>query len=303
MNFDPQKHLVFEGIVGSRLYGTDTPESDLDIRGVCAPPMEVLLDPFTGFDQKDSGFEEEDKVIYALGKFFKLCADNNPNIVELLFVPKEYTTTTSSVWEKILENKNLFLSKKSRHTFSGYAVSQLHKMQRHREWFLNPPKEKPTREMFGLPNTPLVSGDGLNALSNISPSLYAPEYADEIKREIKYKDAKRRWDNYATWQKERNPKRKGFEEGFGYDTKSASHLMRLIWEGRELLLTGNIKFPLDYADEVRAIKNGKYTYEEIIEMASGADKSFNEWGKESILPFGSNKDKLKELYLEIIQRK
>ena len=85
MNFDVEKTRIFECVTGSRLYGTYTPESDYDYRGVCIPPMEILLHPFMNFDQKDSGFEEEDRAIYSLPKFFKICADSNPNIIELLF--------------------------------------------------------------------------------------------------------------------------------------------------------------------------------------------------------------------------
>ena len=73
MEFDVEGNRIFEAIVGSRLYGTQTPESDYDYRGVCIPPMKVLLDPFSGFEQQDKGFKEEDRTIYNLSKFFKIC--------------------------------------------------------------------------------------------------------------------------------------------------------------------------------------------------------------------------------------
>ena len=87
--FDPVKTRIFEAITGSQLYGTATPESDVDYRGICIPPMEVLLNPFENFKQQDKGFKEEDRTLYALGQWLKLCADSNPNIVELLFVPEQ----------------------------------------------------------------------------------------------------------------------------------------------------------------------------------------------------------------------
>ena len=121
-NFDPEKCLIFEAIAGSRLYGTETPASDFDIRSICIPPKEVLLNPFMNFNQKDSGFKEEDRCIYALGQFVKLCADANPNILELLFIPDNKIVFNSKIWKRLLDFKYLFISKKIKHTFSGYAM-------------------------------------------------------------------------------------------------------------------------------------------------------------------------------------
>lgn len=206
---------------GSRLYGTFLPDSDWDYRGVVLPPLEVLLDPFMKFNIQDSGFEEDDKALYNLAKFFELCAQANPNIVELLFVPEEYTTFDSEVWQKVKANRHLFLSKKIKHTFTGYAMSQLKALQRHREWFLNPPKTMPTRQEFGLSESPSVSMAWLNSLKDtMNYDLLRPEVVDEVRRKREYRDAKRKWDNFVQWKTTRNPKRRGTEEQFGYDCYS-----------------------------------------------------------------------------------
>src|SRR5688500_8849099 len=85
--FNPLDFLLWEGVTGSNLYGMNTATSDWDTRAVSLPPLDVLLDPFENFQLKDSGFAEEDRAVYSLAKFFKLCAESNPNIVEFLFVP------------------------------------------------------------------------------------------------------------------------------------------------------------------------------------------------------------------------
>ena len=299
--FDPEQNRIFEAITGSQLYGTDTPESDTDYRGICIPPMDVLLNPFYPFEQKDSGFEEEDRTLYSLDKFFRLCADSNPNIVELLFVPFENVVFHSKYWSKILKNKQYFLSKKARFKFTGYAFSQLHKIKAHREWFINPPSKKPERSDFGLGGTSLVSGENLSAVTNLPFSLFKDEVSDEIRREKEYRLVKKKWDDYMSWFKNRNPKRRELEEMYQYDTKAAYHLFRLMTEGKELLLTGNITFPLPNAEEIRAIKNGLYTYEEVLEKAELLDSEFEIWYNESILPNKPNRNKLIELYFEIIE--
>jgi predicted nucleotidyltransferase len=300
MDWNPVDYRIFETVSGSQLYGTSTPYSDIDYRGICVPPMEILLDPFHGFEQKDSGFEEEDRTLYALGKYMKLCADGNPNIVELLFAPESCWVYSSKYWEHILENRHLFISKKVKFTFSGYAFSQLHKIEQHRKWFIDPPKEKPTRKMFGLTDSPRISGEGLIAVSNIAFDLLEPKFRDEVRSELDYRAAKQSWDNYMSWFTSRNPKRKELEDKYTYDTKCALHLFRLMYEGRELLLTGKITFPLNERDELLEIRNGKYSYEEVIEKARELEKQFDDWYNQSTLPYSANWKELKNLYWQII---
>ena len=164
-NFDPLDYLIFEGVGGSHLYGTNTNDSDLDIRGICIPPKNVLLDPFHNFKVKDS-FEGEDKQVYDLGAFIKLCADNNPNLLEMLWTPSKLTLTWTPAWGMLVNNRDLFLSKNIKHRFLGYAIAQLKALIRHREWFISPPSKKPERKDFGLKDSSIVSEVNLqNALA------------------------------------------------------------------------------------------------------------------------------------------
>lgn len=170
----------------------------------------------------------------------------------------------------------------------------------HRKWFVDPPKEKPTRKMFGLKEVPLISGDNLDTALAMPLHLFQKEYQEEIQREREYRLTKKQWDNYISWRDNRNPKRREMEDKFGYDAKHASHLFRLMLEGKELLLTGNITFPLPYAEEILAIKNGKYQYEEIVSMAESLDNQFNAWYDESPLPNAPDRNGLMEVYLDTV---
>lgn len=299
--FDPIEHRIFEGVTGSRLYGTATPESDYDSRGVCIPPLEVLLDPFMKFNVKDS-FDGEDRSIYDLGNFLKLCCDNNPNILEMLFIPNSFVMYKTKTWDKIISNRNLFLSKNIKHRFVGYAISQLKALQRHREWYLDSPDHEPTRAEFGLEEMPSVSMAWLNSLKDtMNWDLLKDEFIEEVKKERDYRDAHKKWENYMQWKNNRNPKRKASEELFGYDGKYASHLFRLMYEGKELLLTGNLTFPLQNAEWLLSIKNGFYQYEEILDMAKSMESEFETWYNESPLPHKPNINAIKQLYFEIVK--
>ena len=66
-----ETNLIYQVIAGSQAYGLDTPESDLDLRGVCIPPRRYLLG-LSSFEQWEQQDESGDVVIYALEKFARL---------------------------------------------------------------------------------------------------------------------------------------------------------------------------------------------------------------------------------------
>ena len=159
--------VVVEFIHGSNLYGTNIALSDIDRRGVFIPTKEYFL----GFNNvvKQVKDDEEDTTHFDIRKFLALALDNNPNILEFLFVPENKIVITSTEWEQIMDNREHFLSSNARWTFSGYAVSQLHRIKRHRHWLLRGHEiEEPTRTEFGLPeDRSVVSSDQIGAFNVI----------------------------------------------------------------------------------------------------------------------------------------
>ena len=146
---------------GSHAYGTSLPSSDLDLRGVAIAPKEYYL----GFGQVFEQAEQKvpDLVVFELRKFMKLAADANPNVLELLHTDESDHVVTSPIFEKLRENRHLFLSRKAKHTFSGYAVSQLKRINTHYRWLKNPPVAAPTRGEFELPERTVIPADQLAA--------------------------------------------------------------------------------------------------------------------------------------------
>lgn len=82
-----------------------------------------------------------------------------------------------------------------------------------------------------------------------------------------YDEAKKKRDQYVTWMAERNPVRHQTELEFGYDTKHAMHLVRLLRAGYEILTTGNLSVRRPDAAELLDIRAGKWTYEEVTKYA------------------------------------
>lgn len=245
--------VIFKTIAGSHLYGTARPDSDIDIRGVCLPPMEALLG-LARFEQHE--VPNEDTVIYDLRKFCRLALKANPNILEMLFVPEDAILEIDEYGEQLLENRMLFLSTRVVHTYSGYAFAQLKRIEGHRRWLLNPPIE-PTMGQF---SGELVEGQARFPNQQLQQD---------------YKAALRAWKQYNTWLENRNPARAELEKKYQYDTKHASHLARLLLQARTILQSPDCFCPrlsgLDLV-VVSAIQQGKWEYEKLIEWAGRQEK-------------------------------
>jgi len=140
----------YEVIMGSVAYGVSNDTSDMDIYGFCIPPRDYVFphlrgeiigfsDPGPQFNQYQEHHIHDphaeggkgrvyDLNIYSIIKYFRLCMENNPNMIDSLFVPRRCILYSTAIGELLRENRKLFLHKGAWHKFKGYAYSQVHKM-------------------------------------------------------------------------------------------------------------------------------------------------------------------------------
>lgn len=113
--------LILLCVSGSKSHGTDTKDSDIDIRG-CRMPSEAEL---YGLKDKESGTyvdNNTDTTIYTFHRFVKLCCKANPNIIESLGVRDEDVLFASYTGHLLLKNRKMFLSKNAvYHAYGGFA--------------------------------------------------------------------------------------------------------------------------------------------------------------------------------------
>jgi len=143
-------NTMYETIMGSVAYGISNNTSDMDIYGWCIPPKDIifphLAGQIDGFGRQKRRFEQfqqhhifkSDEIggcgrtydisIYNIIKYFQLCMDNNPNMLDSLFTPQECVLHITQVGTMVRENRRIFLHKGCWHKFKGYAYSQLHKI-------------------------------------------------------------------------------------------------------------------------------------------------------------------------------
>lgn len=333
---------------GSVAYGLNTPESDLDIKGVVVPPKDYFLGFNNKFEQAES--KDPDMVIYDIRKFFYLAAECNPSIIEVLWVDPSDYRFINILGEKLIDYRNFFLSKKARFSFSGYAIQQLKRISTHHRWLVSPPSHCPTREEFGLVNHTIIPQDqlaaahsivekklqywNLNNLDTLDPAqvieikdLFFKSLLDIVGWDLASKEAyntaakslgfsdnfiyllaqekaynghKAEWDCYQNWIKTRNPKRAALEAKYGYDCKHAMHLVRLLTMCKEILKTGSVLVKRPDRDFLLSIRNGAWTYEEVVEWAKKEDESLESIYNQSVLPHKPDKNKLDRVCINLV---
>jgi uncharacterized protein len=138
----------FLGYAGSAAYGVSGDTSDMDCFGFCIPPREIVF-PFTdggriyGFGTQEQRFrvwsehhirlpdegKEFDLSIYNIVDFFHLAMENNPNVLDVLFLPRRCILHSTKIAEYVRANRHLFLHRGAMQKCRGYAFSQASKIR------------------------------------------------------------------------------------------------------------------------------------------------------------------------------
>lgn len=203
----PEQQLALDNAIllvrsGSHLYGTSTPQSDRDYVGVFVAPKEYQLGRKKieivelRSNKSSSGVkntkDDFDCTFYELNKWFSLLEGNSPSHLELLFVNEQNRIFWTEIADLIFSKRSIFISKRLRHAFAGYAYSQLKRNE-------------------------IKSGNQTG--------------------------------------------RKELIEKYGFDSKLLSHAVRLYTEALDLLLSGELHFPLYNNLELLDIKSGAVDYD------------------------------------------
>lgn len=115
-----------------------------------------------------------------------------------------------------------------------------------------------------------------------------------------YLRAKDNYDKFWEWRKNRNVTRLAMEEEFNFDGKHAMHLVRLLRIGEEALTTGQILVKRPDAKELLEIRNGSWSYDELVKYADEKDNHIrNVLYKQTSLPKTPNYKLAAKLIMDI----
>jgi predicted nucleotidyltransferase len=307
MNYnDIKDSIILHTITGSQLYGTATPESDTDEVGIFVAPKEyyiglervdeidcsVVSKQENGKNDKDA----QDIKFYEFRNICKLISDGNPNCCELLFTENHHISS-SSLGLRLLHNYDLFISQRVRQRFIGYAISQSKKSSVKPDNFkvLQSFVETYTEycDNFKLIEMQYLSHPicKLITFHKDSASIGGMNFNLNVKMskvlgmvEVRLGKASHRQD---MWLK------------YGVDVKFLNHCVRLIKEGKELLTTGKIEFPLKDRQLLLDIRNGKMDLKEVHELIE-QEKNELEVIK-SDLPQTPDRKKLNKFIIETVE--
>lgn len=111
-------------IRGSHAYGTNVETSDTDYSGVFIQKIEDII----GFNYVEQiNDDKNDTVIYEIQRFLQLLASNNPTVLELLNTPEDCILYKHPIFDEILNNRDIFITKICAKSFGGYGKMQIQK--------------------------------------------------------------------------------------------------------------------------------------------------------------------------------
>ena len=259
--------LLPEGLIslcwrGSVAHGMYVPKNDpdsiddKDVMGLYIAPLEHYL----GFGRQDvyEQWEGEwDCVFYELRKFIGLLLNCNPNVLSLLWLKPNGIIYESELGGRLREQRDLFVTKKAYHSFSGYAQAQFKMMiSFNQEAQALMQQLEDQLVAFGIDPDSCDAGHSLRRLDGQPFVGATTEMMEVVKR---YRGERRRYYSGGYM----GQKRRELVRRVGYDAKNAAHLIRLLRMGIEFLTEGTLHVERADAPELLDIKRGAWPLEKV----------------------------------------
>lgn len=306
-----KRNQIVKVRVGSHLFGTDTPDSDTDYAGIFMPNRDLVFGmgeckevDLGVVDKDETGRNTADAIdykIYEYRRFCRLALENNPNILNMLFVNDANVVFTSDYGERLRGKAHLFPHRGCIRRFKGYAMSQLKKMDvkpenyqllKFAEEILSDkdPWEQLLSAIGGIiVGSPFVD-DGPGKHIRVGDIFF--ERGLQVSKALKMIRGRidRASSRVNNWEK------------FGFDTKFASNLIQMLTQCVEIVKTGRICFPLNNASLILSIKRGEYSREEIVSMAEMLEKEIEFSKENSCLPKSPRFTEIRDFVIDEVYR-
>ena len=277
---------VMKGYFGSHLYGTSTPESDVDFKEIFVPhPRDILLGTamnHTNLNTNNTATkntkDDVDHELYSLKYFFKLAAEGETVALDMIHTPADLVVKSDlpDVWKFIQDNRSRFYTTNMK-AYLGYVRKQASK--------------------YGVKGSRLAALRGVLAIVNQIPEQwvdYQEGIPDKLRR-TKVEDIKHRLpeNEFCEWvfhnhektgpqtfytvlgrkyqttlslielkqslnklDAEYGERARKAEANEGIDWKALSHAYRAGYQLKEIYQTGDLVYPLKNASIIKAIKAG-----------------------------------------------
>lgn len=308
-NQNLDKNICILGLGGSRAYGTNLPESDIDIRGVAVRRKEDIL---LGNDFENFVDVNTDTTIYSFDKIIDLLTKCNPNAIELLGLDTDDYIYKNEIGELLLKNKDIFLSNRCINTFSEYALQQLYRMQQKTNAALT--EEELNRHISGVLNNMSKKMNDKYNLDENNVSFYLVDgkiKCNIIATQCSIEDLSGMLSEFNNTLRDyrKTSKRNKHALNHGKIAKHSMHLLRLYMMGIDLVSEGKIQTKrIKEHDLLMDIRNGVYLDENGIpnkhffEIVNEYKNKFENACKNSVLPDEPDIDKINKFRMEVNEK-
>ena len=308
--------IMLLGLGGSYAYGTYREGSDIDFRGVTLMQPSDLLG-MTEFEQYED--ERTDTVIYGFNKLVKLLLECNPNTIEILGLDEDQYVIKSPLGQEIIDNRNIFLSKRALKSFSGFAGMQLRRLQNAVARDKLPQGEREKHMLRSVTNAMndfnlRHAGTNKNGIRLYIDKSENPEFDTEIFVDANYEHFPLR-DYTDLWGTMRavvraydNVGRRNRKKDDNHLNKHAMHLIRLYIMAIDIVEKGEIRtHRVDDLPLLLSIRRGDYMLEDgtfsqdFFDMLSEYECKLDEAAANTSLPDNPDMEKV-ERFVERINR-
>jgi hypothetical protein len=282
---------------GSHLYGTNTPESDTDYKGIYMPtPHQLLEGKFRksiSFDSNPgddkNGKDDIDCELYSLHYFLELACKGEMVAIDMLHANDENIIYTSDVWELIQSIRSTFYTTDMR-AFVGYARKQAAKYGKKgsrlnsAETFLHFLEGRDPDIRLGALWDCLPEDENMKKVPNKGVAMKDLMFnfcGKQLQGTIKIGYA---WDIVTKFQENYGHRAQAAKNNEGVDWKAMSHALRAGYQLGEIFKTGNLKFPLQSWEFLRKVKQGKISFDFVIKELEEVLKDVEKLSQKSNFP-------------------
>lgn len=260
---------------GSHLYGTNTPESDIDYKGIYLPTFRNLclnrvkksiVDNTKNNSVNKNSKDDIDCEIYSIHYFINLACQGQTVALDMLHAPENMIIEKSPIWDSIVKERKRFYTK-NLNAFIGYARRQASKYGIKGSRLSDTKNVIDTLKRFGTVKlrcfwTELPDGEHLKMLGENVNGVREYQVCGKTLQETQ--SAENALKCLEKFYNEYGERAKQAEKNEGIDWKAVSHACRAAIQVRELFLRDTITFPLQNAKLLKEIKSGILSYSNFV---------------------------------------
>lgn len=267
-------NLIVRMIFGSHLYGTDTPSSDRDFKGIYIPSKEEIylgkipksITLSKGKDNEKNSHADTDEEVYSLHYFLKLACEGQTVALDMLHAdPRHWQDgRVHSCWINLVANRDWFYTR-NLSAFVGYARTQAAKYG-----------IKGSRLSAAKEAQALLKAHGKTRVADIWHLLWENEYCHFLDNGVhriwqvcgkgvsETSNCQLAAEMLLAFIERYGERARKAENNEGIDWKAVSHALRAGYQARAIFKHGGFSFPLSEVNFLKQVKAGELDYMTVV---------------------------------------